>query len=363
MENRVNKIVALGEGLVSVSFDSGDVYEYDLNNISAVIPDYKVAANPNDEKLNIATNGDGFIVNKEIVIDIEEILDSGTLVEHKVPGLYATFGNMMKATRKAKGLKQCDIAELTGIYQTDISKYEHGIGNITIGTMKKLSDAIGMNVEFAYSDKKSYEFRKDKVADILASYVASDSTQGSYSIADVKAIYRSSRPADINPVLIDGALYNEGAKTGYEDKIASHFQFELNKFINKNKGKCIVSKNLPILSYGCACDYILPSLTVVCDPSKITSAGIVGAPDFVLDIISAKSTAKTAYKNKLGKYMSMGVRECWILDVSKKQVTVYGPSDDYCPVTYSLNDKVSIGIFDDQLKIDLKQIVSIIDEK
>ncbi len=69
-------------------------------------------------------------------------------------------------------------------------------------------------------------------------------------------------------------------------------------------------------------NYLEPDLFVVCDKSKITEKGLMGAPDFVVEIVSP-SSRQMDYLAKLLKYGNSGVREYWIVDPMTKRTMVY----------------------------------------
>ena len=58
--------------------------------------------------------------------------------------------NRIEERRKAQGMTQQQLAEKTGISQSDISKFETGGGNPSIKTLQRLAAGMGMilQVEF-----------------------------------------------------------------------------------------------------------------------------------------------------------------------------------------------------------------------
>ena len=67
---------------------------------------------------------------------------------------------------------------------------------------------------------------------------------------------------------------------------------------------------------------VQPDIVVVCDKSRLTEKGCVGAPDLVVEILSPS----TAYKDetrKLQLYEKHGVREYWIVNPQRPLVMVY----------------------------------------
>lgn len=57
--------------------------------------------------------------------------------------------------RNEKHLTQKDLAELTGIHQSDISKIENGNANPSLNTLRRLADGLGkkLKLEFVDTDK------------------------------------------------------------------------------------------------------------------------------------------------------------------------------------------------------------------
>ena len=66
--------------------------------------------------------------------------------------------------------------------------------------------------------------------------------------------------------------------------------------------------------------YLEPDLTVLCDPAKSEDKGCVGAPDWVVEVVSP-SSKRMDYLLKLFKYRTAGVREYWIINPEKRIVS------------------------------------------
>ena len=98
-----------------------------------------------------------------------------------------------------------------------------------------------------------------------------------------------------------------------------------------------------------------PDLLVVCDRGKITSRCIVGAPDLIVEILSP-STRERDLRLKASKYANAGVREYWIIDPDKRIILVYRFSESRFPACFCFADSIPVGIWDDQLQIDFRQI-------
>ena len=92
-------------------------------------------------------------------------------------------------------------------------------------------------------------------------------------------------------------------------------------------------------------NYVEPDISVICDQNKLNDKGCVGAPDWIIEIVSPGSR-RTDYFTKLFKYRTAGVREYWIVDPDKSRTMVYNfESED--TLEYSFSDSVQSGIYPD----------------
>ena len=102
--------------------------------------------------------------------------------------------------------------------------------------------------------------------------------------------------------------------------------------------------------------YLEPDLTVICDPAKSEDKGCVGAPDWVVEVVSP-SSKRMDYLLKLFKYRTAGVREYWIINPEKRIVSVYSWIEGHESADmYSFGDEIPSGIYPD-LKIRLADVV------
>ena len=69
-------------------------------------------------------------------------------------------------------------------------------------------------------------------------------------------------------------------------------------------------------------DQFIPDGMIVCDPEKIQSDGVHGAPDLVIEVLSP-STARYDRGRKQEVYQRCGVREYWIVSPTDKTVEQY----------------------------------------
>lgn len=67
---------------------------------------------------------------------------------------------------------------------------------------------------------------------------------------------------------------------------------------------------------------VQPDICVVCDPTKLDDRGCLGAPDWIVEIVSPGNTARDT-KTKFDLYEESGVLEYWIVYPGIKTITAY----------------------------------------
>ncbi|MCX6223291.1 MAG: Uma2 family endonuclease [Bacteroidia bacterium] len=103
---------------------------------------------------------------------------------------------------------------------------------------------------------------------------------------------------------------------------------------------------------------VQPDIYVVCDLSKLDDRGCLGAPDLIIEIISADNQ-KRDIRDKFDIYQKHGVREYWIVNPNDENVNVF-VLDEHGKFQfrgmYAGDDKIPVNIFDGDLKIDLLDV-------
>ena len=175
--------------------------------------------------------------------------------------------------------------------------------------------------------------------------------RGEYTLEDYYKI-----PEEHRVELIDGVIYDMASPTSIHQLWGGEVYRELANYIRQNQGSCI-----PLISpldVQLDCDdrtMVEPDVLVVCDRNKLKKGIIYGAPDFIAEILSP-STRRRDMSLKLAKYTEAGVREYWLVDPDKKKVIVYDLEHNELPSIYTLEDKVSVCIFDRKCIIDFSKI-------
>ena len=175
--------------------------------------------------------------------------------------------------------------------------------------------------------------------------------QGEYTLEDYLAL-----PDERRVELIDGVFYDMSSPTTYHQLIAAKLHAMILSWIEQNKGGCMPF--IAPVDVQLDCDdktIVQPDLLILCDKGKYTPERIVGAPDFVAEVLS-KSTRNKDLFVKLSKYKNAGVREFWIIDPDKKTVMVWDFEHDDQVALYGFRDKIPVNIYDGDLVIDFSVI-------
>ena len=65
-------------------------------------------------------------------------------------GMCNGFGISLYQARLQAGITQQQLADLTGINQADISRFERGISNPSLATIQRLADGLGMGLSIDF---------------------------------------------------------------------------------------------------------------------------------------------------------------------------------------------------------------------
>ncbi|WP_424656325.1 Uma2 family endonuclease [Capnocytophaga granulosa] len=67
---------------------------------------------------------------------------------------------------------------------------------------------------------------------------------------------------------------------------------------------------------------VQPDLCIICDPNKLDDRGAIGAPDLVIEVLSAHNSKKDL-KDKYKIYEEAGIPEYWIVYPQEQSISVY----------------------------------------
>lgn len=155
-------------------------------------------------------------------------------------------------------------------------------------------------------------------------------------------------PEDIRVELIEGQLIDMATPNTRHQRISGRLYAAIFNYINEKGGNCEVFPAPFSVQLRKADDTIVePDISVICDPDKITERGCLGAPDWIIEIVSP-SNPKHDYITKLSLYSNAGVREYWIIDAEQNKIYVYDMRDNKLVLNhYTFHDKIKVGIYED----------------
>lgn len=258
----------------------------------------------------------------------------------------------MKQIKKEKGFSYAQIAERSGV---------------PLGTVQKIFGGSTESPRYTTLQALEKFFLSESEAEIIQNLVCeglpyqafSEKKQGEYTIEDYYAL-----PDDQRVELIDGVIYDMSSPTFVHQDILSEIFKQLILFITSKKGNCKPLMSALDVRVDCTDrTMVQPDIMIICEKNKdkIRRWGIMGAPDFVLEVLSP-STRKKDMTIKLGKYSESDVREYWILDPDKRKLVVYDLEHEEIPVVYDLRGKAPVNIFNGELEIDLDAINELIQD-
>lgn len=160
-----------------------------------------------------------------------------------------------------------------------------------------------------------------------------------YTIEDIYTL-----PDGKRAELIDGQIYYMSPPSRKHQKIVGILYRKIADYIEDNHGSCEVYP-APFAVYldENSNTYVEPDISVICDVNKLDDRGCKGAPDWIVEIVSPHSR-RMDYYTKLFKYRTAGVREYWLVDPDKNQITVWNFETEDTN-QYSFIDSVESGIY------------------
>ncbi len=148
---------------------------------------------------------------------------------------------------------------------------------------------------------------------------------GTYSYADYL-----SWTWDEMAELIDGKVFKMSpAPTSLHQKVSMELSRQISSFLLGKKCQVFAAPfdvRLPKVNQSKKDKEITtvlqPDLCVICDVSKIDEKGCLGAPDWVIEILSKHSSDRDL-RQKFDAYEKAGVGEYWVVHPSEQTLLVY----------------------------------------
>lgn len=254
----------------------------------------------------------------------------------------------MNERRKELGYSYERVAELSGVPVGTVQKV---LGGITKTPRYETLKALERVLQPIEDDMYFYDWKSDSSVREAIAYGAKK--QGMYTVEDYYELSKDERLE-----LIDGVIYDMSSPTSIHQVLVGTIYNKIANYIMGKKGKCVPIISPMDVQLDCDDRTILqPDVMIVCDRDKIKKGVVYGAPDFVVEVLSP-STLRRDKTLKIDKYIRAGVREYWIVDPKNKKVVVYiaDGEDFYNIYLYTFENEVPVHIFNEECKIDFKEI-------
>ena len=162
-----------------------------------------------------------------------------------------------------------------------------------------------------------------------------------YTIEDIYAL-----PEGTRAELVDGQIYYMAPPTRKHQDIVGTLYRKIADYIDYKHGsfKAYIAPFAVFLNENDK-NYVEPDISVICNRDKLNDKGCVGAPDWIIEVVSPGSR-RMDYFTKLFKYRTAGVREYWLVDPDKNRILVYNFELEDTG-DYSFSDSVQSGIYSD----------------
>lgn len=146
--------------------------------------------------------------------------------------------------------------------------------------------------------------------------------------------------------LIQGVLYMLSAPNRMHQLLISELIFRIHSHIRGRKGGCqVYTSPFDVRLFGDDSTVVQPDILVVCNKEILTDKGCCGAPDWIVEIVSA-SNSSYDYTTKLMQYQKAGVREYWIVDPYEHKISVMNFENPALTGQYSYEEEVPSGVLE-----------------
>lgn len=136
---------------MAVTFEDGSVKRYDMQ---ALFPKYPQLRALEDRKLFLSgrlMGAYGIFWNDELDVETETIYQDGETLRKEPLRLQKASSRAVSAARALAGISQKQLASLTGIDQSDLSKIERGVANPSVATLERIAAALGGKLTISIS--------------------------------------------------------------------------------------------------------------------------------------------------------------------------------------------------------------------
>ena len=147
--------------------------------------------------------------------------------------------------------------------------------------------------------------------------------------------------------VFDGQIYDMATPSQEHQTILTELLVAIRNYLRKKGGGCrVFPAPFDVKLFNNPLTVVQPDLMIICDKDKLDGKRCNGAPDFIIEIVSA-SNPSDDYIRKLYYYKNAGVREYWIVDPRRKLVTVNYFEENMLNIQYSFEATIKVHIYED----------------
>lgn len=128
---------------MEVTFQDGKVKRYDMALLFEKYPQLRALEDRTLFLSGKLIGAYGIMWNDDLDIETETIYQDGVTVREESPAVNQTAASAVVSARAVSGFSQKQLAAMTGIDQSDISKIERGIANPSVSTLERIAAALG----------------------------------------------------------------------------------------------------------------------------------------------------------------------------------------------------------------------------
>lgn len=136
-------------------FLDGKAKRYDILSLSDKFPQLLALKDRKLFKKGKLMGFGGVVWNDELDIGTETVYEEGVDVTSEYPDIpFYQLGYRIKQARLEKEMLQEDLSKATGIQQADISRIEKGAANPSVKTLKRIADALDVQLSISLEKHK-----------------------------------------------------------------------------------------------------------------------------------------------------------------------------------------------------------------
>jgi len=270
--------------------------------------------------------------------------------------------DQMKEKKKELGFTFQMISDLSGVPLVTVQRiFQYKTQNPRYDTLRKLEAVFE-----PYADRillnPAYEYPRE---DMNAVYVREEApdyrrTRAEVGPGTVEDYLKTAEYTRIE--LIDGVFYDMGSPDPRHALATTALVVQFADYIKKKGGTCkVLPGPVDVQLDADSKTVVAPDLSILCDLTLLHNGRIVGAPDFVLEIVS-QSNRENDYTRKVYKYFYAGVREYWIVDPQLEKILVYDfKNHGLNPSIYGFRSEIPVRIYNGDCVIDFASVAEYMD--